>query len=134
MSQKKEERKENGHIKTARRRCAGIDDYLHTHIHTHTHTHTHTDTHTHTHTHTHTNTHTHTHTHTRTDTRARTQTLYRLNGEGQYYSAEMLREEKCLEFAFEGRESSKVSDDMGEVVLGVKSETGERAKAMTFAC
>ena len=26
-------------------------------------------------------------------------------GEGQYYSVEMLREEQCLEFVFEGRES-----------------------------
>ena len=45
----------------------------------------------------------------------------------------MLREEKCLEFAFEGRERSRVSDVLGEVVPDVRTETGERAKAMSFA-
>ena len=54
-------------------------------------------------------------------------------GEGQYYSAEMLREEKYLEFVFEGRESSRVSDLLGKVVPDVRAETGERVKAKSFA-
>ena len=56
-------------------------------------------------------------------------------GEGQYYSVEMLREEKCLEFVFEGRESSssRVSDVSGEVVSDVRTKIGNRAKAMSFA-
>ena len=45
----------------------------------------------------------------------------------------MLREEKCLEFVFEGRERSRVSDVLGEVVPDVRTEIGERAKAMSFA-
>ena len=45
----------------------------------------------------------------------------------------MLREEKRLEFVFEGRESSRVSDVLGEVVPDVKTEIEERAKAMSFA-
>ena len=45
----------------------------------------------------------------------------------------MLREEKCLEFVSEGRESSRVSDVLGKVVPDVKTEMGERAKAMCFA-
>ena len=49
----------------------------------------------------------------------------------------MLREEQCLEFVFEGRESSRVSDSLGgrerEVVPDVRTETGERAKVMSFA-
>ena len=45
----------------------------------------------------------------------------------------MLREEKCHEFVFEGRESSRVSDVFGEVVPDVRTEVGERAKYMSFA-
>ena len=68
----------------------------------------------------------------------------------------MFREEKCLEFVFEGltelyylrievkarmpfgqpvlgRESSRVPDVLGEVVPDVRTEIGERAKAMSFA-
>ena len=45
----------------------------------------------------------------------------------------MLREEKCLEFVFEGRESSRVSYILGEVVPDVRTEVGERAKAMNFS-
>ena len=48
----------------------------------------------------------------------------------------MLREEKCLEFVFEGRESSsssRVSDVLGEVVSDVRTKIGNRAKAMSFA-
>ena len=45
----------------------------------------------------------------------------------------MLREEKCLAFVFEGRERIRVSDILREVVSDMKSEIGERAKAMSFA-
>ena len=45
----------------------------------------------------------------------------------------MLREEKCLEFVFEGREGIRVSDILGEVVPDMRTEIGERAKAMNFA-
>ena len=45
----------------------------------------------------------------------------------------MPREEKCLEFVFEGRERIRVSDILGEVVPGMRTEIGERAKAMSFA-
>ena len=45
----------------------------------------------------------------------------------------MLREEKCPEFVFEGRERIRVSDVLGEVVPDVRTEIGERAKAMSFA-
>ena len=41
----------------------------------------------------------------------------------------MLREETCLDFVFEGRESSRVSDVSREVVPDVRTEIGERAKA-----
>ena len=44
----------------------------------------------------------------------------------------MLREEKCLEFVFEGRESSRASDAKGQAVPVVRTEVGERAKAMNF--
>ena len=45
----------------------------------------------------------------------------------------MLREEKCLEFVFEGRERIRVSDVFGEVDPDLRTEVGERAKAMSFA-
>ena len=45
----------------------------------------------------------------------------------------MLREEKCLEFVFEGRERSRVSDLLGEVVPDVRTKIGERVKAESFA-
>ena len=45
----------------------------------------------------------------------------------------MLREEKCLEFVFEGRERVRVSDIFWEVVPDMRTEIGERAKAMSFA-
>ena len=45
----------------------------------------------------------------------------------------MLRKEKCLEFVFEVREGIRVSDILGEVVPDMRTEIGERAKAMTFA-
>ena len=45
----------------------------------------------------------------------------------------MLGEKKCLEFVFEGRKSSRVSNVLGEVVPDVRTEIGERAKAMSFA-
>ena len=54
-------------------------------------------------------------------------------GKGRHYSVEMLREEKCFEFVFEGRESSRVSNVLREVVPDVRNEIGERTKAMSFA-
>ena len=39
----------------------------------------------------------------------------------------------ALEFVFEGRERIGVSDILGEVVPGMRTEMGERAKAMSFA-
>ena len=95
------------HISTARRRCTGITDYVYSHTQTHTHTHTHI----------------HVRAHKRyTD----------FWSEGRFYSVEMLREEKCLWFIFEGRESIRVSDVLREVVPDVRTEIGERAKAMSF--
>ena len=45
----------------------------------------------------------------------------------------MFREEKCLEFVFEGRERIRVCHILVEVVPDMKIEMGERAKAMSFA-
>ena len=45
----------------------------------------------------------------------------------------MLREEKCLEFVFEGREKISVCDILGEVVPDMRTKIQERAKAMSFA-
>ena len=45
----------------------------------------------------------------------------------------MLSEEKCLEFVFEGGESSRVSDVQRNVVSDMRTEVGERAKAMSFS-
>ena len=45
----------------------------------------------------------------------------------------MLREEKCLEFDFDGRERIRVSNILGEVVPDMRTEIRERAKAMSFA-
>ena len=45
----------------------------------------------------------------------------------------MLREEECLEFVFEGRERIRAYDILGEVVPDMRTEIGERAKAMSFA-
>ena len=45
----------------------------------------------------------------------------------------MLREEKCLEFVFEGRESSRVSDVLGKVAPDVRAGMGARAKTKSFA-
>ena len=54
-------------------------------------------------------THTHTHTHTvQTD-----------RGEGQCCLTKIFLEEKCLEFDFEGRKSSRVPDVLGEIVAEV---------------
>ena len=51
-------------------------------------------------------------------------------GEGQCCLAEIFREEKCLECAFEGRESSRVPHILGEIVPDVGIEMLESAKAM----
>ena len=45
----------------------------------------------------------------------------------------MLREEKCLDFVFEGRERIRVSDIFGKVVPDMRTEIGERAQVMSFA-
>ena len=74
-----------------------------------------------THTHTHTLTHRHTHTH-----------YTHCWGKGQYCSVEMLREEKCLEFIFEGRENSKVSDAFGEAVPDVRTEAEKKSESHEF--
>ena len=67
--------------------------------------------------------HTHTHTHTvQTD-----------RSEGQCGLTEIFWEEKCLELAFEGRESSRVPDVLGEIVPDVGAKVWESEKAMGFA-
>ena len=86
--------------------------YIHTHAHTHKHTHTHTP---------------HAHTH-----KCRHKHYTDCWGKGQLYLVEMLTEEKCLEFVFEGRERIRVSDILGEVIPDMRTEIGERAKAMSF--
>ena len=112
--------------------------HTHTHARTHAHmtqwhipSHTHTKTHIHTHWHTHWHTHTHTaviqyytqaHTYTQTD-----------GSEGQCGLTEIFWEEKCLELTFEGRESSRVPDVLGEIVPDVGAKVWESAKAMGFA-
>ena len=79
--------------------------------------------------------HTHTH-HARTHIRTQKRTHKHYAdcwSEGQQYSVEMSREEKCLEFVFEGRERTGVSDILGEVAPDMRTEIGKRAKAMSFA-
>ena len=49
-------------------------------------------------------------------------------GEGQCCLAEIFREEKCLESAFEGRENSRVPDVLGEIVADVGTEMLEVQK------
>ena len=110
--------------------------YTHTFTNTHRHTdmHTRTHTHTHTHAHTHTHTHTHIHAHTHTYTCAHTNTIQTVWAKDSITQLKCcLREEKCLEFVSEGRWSSRVSDVLGEVVPDVRTEVGERAKAVSFA-
>ena len=48
-------------------------------------------------------------------------------------SAEVFRKEKGLEFVFQGRESSRVTDVFGDVAPDVRTEVGQKAKAMSFA-
>ena len=45
----------------------------------------------------------------------------------------MLREERCLEFVFEGRERRRVSDILREVIPDVRTEIGDKVKAMSVA-
>ena len=77
--------------------------------------------------------HTHTHTHTHTHARTHASTEQTDRSEGQCGLTEIFWEEKCLELAFEGRESSRVPDDLGEIVPDVGAEVWESAKAMGFA-
>ena len=74
-------------------------------------------------------THTHTHTHTLTHTH----TVQTDRSEGQCGLTEIFWKDKCLELAFEGRESSRVPDVLGEIVPDVGARVWESAKAMGFA-
>ena len=73
-------------------------------------------------------------THTHTDTRAHTHTHTNYTdswGEGQCGSFSEKR--NAFSLFFEGRENSRVSNVLGEVVPDVRNEIGERTKAMSFA-
>ena len=69
--------------------------------------------------------HTHTHTHTHTVQTDR--------GDTQCCLAEIFWEEKCPEFAFEGKESSRVPDVLGKIVPDVGAKVWKSVKAMGFA-
>ena len=69
----------------------------------------------------------HTHTH------AHAHTVQTDGSEGQCGLTEIFWEEKCLELTFEGRESSRVPDVLGEIVPDVGAKVWESAKAMGFA-
>ena len=63
-----------------------------------------------------------------------THTLYKLIGMKRWCClTEIFWEEKYLEFAFEGRESSTVPDVLEEIVPDVGTKVRENAKAMGFA-
>ena len=62
-----------------------------------------------------------------------THTVQTDRSEGQCGLTEIFWEEKCLELAFEGRESSRVPDVLGEIVPDVGAKVWESAKAMGFA-
>ena len=64
------------------------------------------------------------HTHARTHARAHTHThiVQTDTGEGQCVLTEIFCKEKCLEFASEGRESSRVPDVLEEIVPDVGAE------------
>ena len=71
------------------------------------------------------------HTHTHTDTRAHTHTHTNYTdswGEGQCGSFSEKR--NAFSLFFEGRENSRVFNVLGEVVPDVRTEAGQRAKAM----
>ena len=67
----------------------------------------------------HTHTRTRTHAHARTHTYTHTHTVQTDRSEGQCGLTEIFREEKCLELTFEGRESNRVPDVLGEIVPDV---------------
>ena len=73
-------------------------------------------------THTHTRTHARTHARPHARTHARPHTLQTDRGEGRCCLAELILRRECLEFAFEGRESSRVSDVLAEIVPDVGAE------------
>ena len=54
-------------------------------------------------------------------------------GEKDNGLTEIFWEENCLELTFEGRESSRVPDVLGEIVPDVGAKVWESAKAMGFA-
>ena len=62
---------------------------------------------------------THTYSHTHMHACTHTRTVQTDRGDGQCCLAEIFGEEKCLEFAFEGRKSSRVPDVLGENVPDV---------------
>ena len=104
---------------------------IHTHIHagTRARTHTHAGARAHTHTQ---NTHTHTqHARAHTHKCADTNTIQTVGAKDN--NTQLKCSEKCLEFVFEGKERIRVSDILGEVVPDMRTEIGERAKAMSFA-
>ena len=105
---KKKKKKEEVYID----KCSSkITQKMHTHARTHARTHAHAHAHTHTHTHT-----------VQTD-----------GSEWQCGLTEIFWEQKCLELAFEGRESSRAPDVLGEIVPDVGAKVRESAKAKGFA-
>ena len=105
--------------------------YTHTHTRRHARAHTHTRRRARTHTH---KTHTHTHTqHARAHTHkcADTNTIQTVGAKDN--NTQLKCSEKCIEFVFEGKERIIVSDILGEVVPDMRTEIGEREKAMSFA-
>ena len=102
---------------------------------THMHSRTHACTHTQLHARTHTHIHTHTRRHARTmHARRHAHTWYKLIwGERQWCISEESGEEKCLQFAFEGRESKRVPGVLGEIIPDVGTCVWESAIAMGSA-
>ena len=76
--------------------------------------------------------HTHACTHSCVHAHAHTHTVQTKRSEGQRGLTEIFWEEKCLELAFEGRESSRVPDVLGETDPDVGAKVWESAKAMGF--
>ena len=64
---------------------------------------------------------------------AHTHTVQPDGSEGQCGLTVIFWAEKCLELTFEGRESSRVPDVLGEIVPDVGAKVWGSAKAMGFA-
>ena len=73
------------------------------------------------------------HTRTHARTHAHTHTVQTDGSEEQCGLTEIFWEEKCLELTFEGRESSRAPDVLGEIVPNVGAKMWESVKAMGFA-